>query len=96
VEQLEGGPGIDQQRVAGVAAGPHEGPVAEGGTQPLPPGEDELGQDVEGRHQLRVDGPPPGPLGVEQGLQPLLDRLGDRQEARRHGHTGRAYDGPPP
>ena len=42
VEQLEGGPGVDDAGIVRVAPGTHEGPVAERRPQALPAGIDQM------------------------------------------------------
>jgi hypothetical protein len=83
VEQLEGGPGVDDRRVGRRPAGAHVGPVAEGRPEPLPAVEDEPLQGLDRRDQFRVDQPPSGGLAGQQNVDPGFDRRRDRRQALR-------------
>jgi hypothetical protein len=86
VEQLEGGTGIDDPRIVGVAARANEGPVAERGPQALAPGVDQVAQRPQRLDDRGVDGVPARDLAVEQAGQALVD-------ARRHGAQARRRAG---
>ena len=83
VQELEGGAGVDDAGVAGVASGPHERPVAEGGPQPLASGEHEVRQGADRFTQLDRDAGPALRLGVEQVADPGFDRGTHHQQDGR-------------
>ncbi len=89
VEQLEGGTGLDPDRVGGVAPGAGEAPVAEGRAEALAAAQDEAAESVEWRLEVGVEARPPGHLGVKDRLEPGIDRLGHLgQPGRRGGAEG--------
>ena len=88
MEELEGGAGVDHRRGGRIPSGADEGPVAEGGPQPLPAVEDEPAEGLDGGEQLGVDQPPAGRLGLEQGVDAGLDGRGHGRQAGRDARPG--------
>ena len=88
VEQLEGGADVDDHGVVRVAAGAHERPVAERGSQSLPPGAHEVAERRERLAHLGRHRGPAQDLGVEHRQDALVGTVTDGDEARGEGHAG--------
>ena len=76
---------LENARIGRVAAPAYESPITERRPQPLAAGHGQVSKRQQRPFEVLVHRSPPGPVGVEQGDDPLTDTGGDRGHERR-GH----------